>query len=177
MTSVRSSRERNTLRGDTRERTRDEIGKRLPRSGHSVPIRALLPPPFPISSSLILRVATAVPTHATMGGAAWHSGGRDNNGDYLCRAVPGHGRMIEATTERRAVTTEPASRACVHVWCGSSFSLLTVFFRLRLDFLRARGVSVSLEAFFSLAWDFFALHDAGGLGWGRRTGQATITYR
>jgi hypothetical protein len=42
-------------------------------------------------------------------------------------------------------------------------ALLLVFFRLRLDFLWARDVPVSLEAFFSWAWDSFALLDAG---WG-----------
>jgi hypothetical protein len=32
-------------------------------------------------------------------------GERGNNDDCLCRAAPGHGRMVEATAERRAVTT------------------------------------------------------------------------
>jgi hypothetical protein len=49
-----------------------------------------------------------------------------------------------------ARSDDGTGKSCVRAraWCGSSFSLLTVFFRLRLDFLRARGVSVSLEAFF-----------------------------
>jgi hypothetical protein len=119
--------------------------------------RALLPPPVPFSSSLILRVATAVLTHATMGRAVWRSGGAGQqrrlfvqSGSWAWAYGGGDGRTTRSDDVVSSFPDDSCGnrqvvRACVVV----------VLFLFSLFFSGCVWIFCGLEAFPSRSRHFF----------------------